>query len=80
MILKEKKRPGGAAREREKNKKLLLESSKSCKKISSFFNNSYSGKCYALFVINYLCNLEVINKINLFFLQILINLLVKILF
>lgn len=44
MNSEDKKRAGGAAREREKNKKLLLDSSKNCKKINSFFNSAYYEK------------------------------------
>ncbi|XP_025425623.1 uncharacterized protein LOC112694387 [Sipha flava] len=44
MNSKDKKRAGGAAREREKNKKLLLESSKNCKKLNLFFNSAYYEK------------------------------------
>jgi hypothetical protein len=44
MNSEDKKRAGGAAREREKNKKLLLESSKNCKKINLFFNSAYYEK------------------------------------
>ncbi|KAL4090127.1 hypothetical protein QTP88_025026 [Uroleucon formosanum] len=42
--LQDKKRAGGAAREREKNKKLLLKSSKNCKKLNLFFNSAYYEK------------------------------------
>jgi len=44
MNSEDKKRAGGAAREREKNKKLLLESSKNCKKLNLFFNSAYYEK------------------------------------